>query len=84
MCLAIPGKVVDISEDKRSASVDFGGVRHSVRLDLLPSVDESLVGKYVLVHVGYAIERISEEEGEETLRVLKEYMNAMEEALRSR
>ena len=63
MCLGAPGKVLEI--DGNTALVDFFGVRRSVALDI---VDEPVApGDHVLVHVGFAIRRISEEDLEETL-----------------
>ncbi|RLA83825.1 MAG: HypC/HybG/HupF family hydrogenase formation chaperone [Deltaproteobacteria bacterium] len=71
MCLGIPGKVVEINDDM--AEVDFGGVRRRVSLMLCPEVK---VGDYVLVHVGFAITRLEEEEAMETLRPLEEFLSA--------
>lgn len=63
MCLGAPGKVLEI--DGNTALVDFFGVRRSVALDI---VDEPVApGDHVLVHVGFAIRRISEEDLAETL-----------------
>jgi hydrogenase expression/formation protein HypC len=73
MCIAIPGKVTSLV-DEYTAVVDFGGVDRKVNLDLLGSCDESLLGQYVLVHVGYAISLISEEEGKETLELFEQLM----------
>jgi len=70
MCIAIPGKVKAIVNEN-TATVDMGGVRRDVNMDLLGGASEALLGKYVLVHVGYAISEISEEEGKETMRLLK-------------
>lgn len=70
MCIAIPGKVEAIVNEN-TATVDMGGVRRDVNMDLLGGASEALLGKYVLVHVGYAISEISEEEGEETMRLLR-------------
>lgn len=70
MCIAIPGKVTAILNEN-TASVDMGGISRDVNLDLLGGGSEALLGKYVLVHVGYAISEISEEEGEETMRLLR-------------
>ncbi|MBW1966488.1 MAG: HypC/HybG/HupF family hydrogenase formation chaperone [Deltaproteobacteria bacterium] len=67
MCLGIPGKVVSIKGD--FAEVDFGGVRMKVSLLLSPDVSE---GDYVLVHVGFAIQRLGQQEAIETLRLFKE------------
>jgi hydrogenase expression/formation protein HypC len=71
MCLAIPGKVMEI--DRRTApvmgNVDFAGITRSVCLEWLPEVVE---GDYVIVHVGFAISKLDEEEALETLRILRE------------
>ena len=68
MCLAIPGKIAEISG--RTARVDYGGgVVREAALDLLPA---ARVGDYVLVHAGYAISRLDESEAEETLRIIRE------------
>lgn len=71
MCIAIPGKIVSIVNEN-TATVDMGGVRRNVNMDLLGGASESVIGKHVLVHVGYAIAEISEEESEETMRLLKQ------------
>ncbi|AYK15613.1 MAG: HypC/HybG/HupF family hydrogenase formation chaperone [Methanosarcina flavescens] len=71
MCIAIPGKIVSVV-DESTATVDMGGVRRNVNMNLLGGASESIIGKHVLVHVGYAIAEISEEESEETMRLLKQ------------
>lgn len=60
MCLAVPGKIVRIEDDSllRMASVDFGGVVQRVCLAYLP---DAVVGEYVVVHVGFAIQRLDEQ-----------------------
>jgi hydrogenase expression/formation protein HypC len=63
MCLAIPGKILKINENV--GTVDFGGVRRDVRLDLLERVQE---GDYILVHVGYAIQVLDRSEAEKILK----------------
>ncbi len=69
MCLAIPAKVVKIQNGK--AEVDFGeGVLREVDISLV----EVKVGEYVLVHAGYAIQVLSREEAEETLRLWRELL----------
>jgi len=71
MCLAIPAKVVKIQNSK--AEVDFGeGVLREVDISLV----EVKVGEYVLVHAGYAIQVLSREEAEETLRLWRELLEA--------
>jgi hydrogenase expression/formation protein HypC len=69
MCLAVPGRVLDTetSDGARLARVDFGGVTRKVSLDLVP---EAGVGDYVIVHVGFAISRVDEEEARRTLELL--------------
>jgi len=72
MCLAIPGKIVEIVDaENRIAKVEVGGVRRNVNVGMLDE-DEALVGSYVLIHVGFAMTKIDEQEALETLRVLEE------------
>jgi hydrogenase expression/formation protein HypC len=73
MCLAIPGKIVEIVDaENHLAKVDVGGVRRSVNIGMLDGDDGVGVGDYVLIHVGFAMSKIDEAEAEETLRVLQE------------
>jgi hydrogenase expression/formation protein HypC len=67
MCLAIPGKVVDVGEN-RMAEVDIMGVSRHVSLDLVP---EAKLDDFVLIHAGFAIQVIDEQAAEETLELLK-------------
>jgi hydrogenase expression/formation protein HypC len=73
MCLAVPGRVVEIIDNGdiafRQAKVDFGGIRKDVNLAYTP---EAEVGKYVLVHVGFAISVIDEEEAKRVFQYLEE------------
>jgi hydrogenase expression/formation protein HypC len=71
MCLAIPGKLLDIFSDGdiRMGSVDFGGVKKRVCLE---HVHDAKVGEYVLVHVGFALARVDEQEAERTFALLRE------------
>ena len=71
MCLAVPGKVVEIEGDGelRMGRVDFSGVQRQACLAYVPDVE---IGDYVLVHVGFAISRIDEQAAHETLAALKE------------
>jgi hydrogenase expression/formation protein HypC len=72
MCLAIPGKIVEIvDEANRIVKVDVGGVRRNVNVGMLDP-HEAQIGAYVLIHVGFAMSRIDECEAEETLRLLRE------------
>ena len=67
MCLAIPAKVLEIHDEK--AVVDFGGVRREAWITLLDNVK---VGDYLIIHTGYAIQRLDKKEAEETLKLFKE------------
>ncbi len=70
MCLAIPGKIVEIvDEENQIAKVEVGGVRRNVNTGLL---DDTRVGDYVLIHVGFAMSKVDEKEAQETLRLLQE------------
>ena len=73
MCLAVPAKVVKMRGSR--GVVDFGGVHREADFSLLPDVK---VGDWVIVHAGFAIERYSEEEALETLRLLEEMARAAE------
>ena len=68
MCLAIPVKVVELLEGDQ-ATVDVGGVRKDISLAL---VDGIAVGDYVILHVGFAIQRLDAEEAEKTLALFAE------------
>jgi len=71
MCLAIPGKVIEVFEDRglRMGRVDFGGTVKKACLEQLP---EAGVGDYVLVHVGFALSLVDPAEAERTYRFLEE------------
>ncbi|HEX7491163.1 MAG TPA: HypC/HybG/HupF family hydrogenase formation chaperone [Candidatus Limnocylindrales bacterium] len=70
MCLGIPGKVVEIQTDGplRMGKIDFGGVRKEACLEYLPNVG---LGDYVIVHVGFAISKLDEEEALRTIELLR-------------
>ena len=82
MCLAIPGKIVEISAvDQNSATVEVAGVRRKIDLGLLQD-DKPVAGDWVLIHVGFAMSKISEQDAAEqmsTLRMLGEIDGAMQE-----
>jgi hydrogenase expression/formation protein HypC len=69
MCLALPARVVDLDADGDLATVDVGGIRKEISLALVEDVH---VNDYVLIHVGYALNRISEEEARLTLALFAE------------
>ena len=76
MCLSIPSKVVEIDENNY-ATVDTLGVKRQVTLDLIP--EPIAIGDYVLIHVGFAMNKISKEEAEESLRIYDEIVKQMQE-----
>ena len=72
MCLGVPGKIVKIK--KNMARVDVGGFLRDISLDLCPEV---FIGEYVLIHAGFAIQKVDEKEAEETLDLLKKMAEAI-------
>ena len=70
MCLAVPGKLIDTQEigDSRLGTVQFGGIKRSVFLDFVP---EAKTGDFVLVHVGFALNVLDEEEAKRTYELLE-------------
>ena len=71
MCLGVPGKIIEIysAGGLRTAKVDFGGVTRETCLEALP---EAKVGDYTIVHAGFALNLLSEEEAQATLDTLRE------------
>jgi hydrogenase expression/formation protein HypC len=67
MCLAIPGKVIEIKDNK--ATANFGGLRRKVDISL---IDSCKINDYILVHAGFAIQKIDEMTARETYRLLSE------------
>nr|WP_319375932.1 HypC/HybG/HupF family hydrogenase formation chaperone [uncultured Methanoregula sp.] len=74
MCVAVPAEVLEI-RDGNIGLVDYGDLKQEVRLDLV----DVKVGEFVLVHVGFAIQRLSREEGLETRDIFKQVYAALEE-----
>jgi hydrogenase expression/formation protein HypC len=68
MCLAIPAKVMQI--DGLNAQVELGGLIHQVSIMLVPDIN---VGDYVLLHAGFAIQKLDEQEAQETLSLISEF-----------
>jgi hydrogenase expression/formation protein HypC len=70
MCLAVPGKIIEVEQGvaSRFAKVDFAGATRRVCLDFVP---EANVGDYVIVHVGFALSRVEEQEALGTLEILE-------------
>ncbi len=81
MCLAVPGKIIETYESGglRMGKLDFGGVTREACLAYVP---EAQVGDYAVIHVGFAISRLSEEEARATLEAFQEIAN-LESDLRS-
>jgi hydrogenase expression/formation protein HypC len=73
VCLAIPGQIVDVTDEaNRLAQVDVAGVRRNVNIGLLDGEDGGAVpGDWVLIHVGFAISKVDEQEAEATLKLLE-------------
>ena len=71
MCLGIPGKITEIykKDTLTMGIVDFGGISREVCMDYVP---EAIVGQYTLIHVGFAISVMDEDEALETLKLLQE------------
>ena len=76
MCLSIPSKVVEI-DDNNMATVDTMGIKRHVSLDLIS--EEINIGDYILIHVGFAMNKIDQEEALQSLEVYREMLEAMEE-----
>ncbi len=71
MCLAVPGKILEVEEREgsRVARVQFGGITRPAYLEFVP---EAAVGDYVMVHVGFALSRVNAEEAARTYELLEE------------
>ena len=84
MCLAIPGRVVEVLDDaNRLAQVDVAGVRRTVNVGLLDGDGAGvLAGQWVLIHVGFALSRIDEREALATLELLQQMGADYEQELR--
>lgn len=78
MCLGIPGKIItiDASSGLRMCTIDFGGVTREACIEALP---DAKVGDYTIVHAGFALNLLSEEEANETLTLLHEISSFEEE-----
>jgi hydrogenase expression/formation protein HypC len=84
MCLAIPARLVEyLDEDRMFGKVELGGVQRRVNTLLLVGPDTTEPGEYVLVHVGFALSKVSEEEAKDQLRILGEMGSAYQEELQA-
>ena len=77
MCLAIPGKIIELDKKKQAATVDYGsGTTRKANVSLV----QVQIGDYVLVHAGYAIQVLDEKEALETLRLWNDILNVQTDA----
>jgi hydrogenase expression/formation protein HypC len=83
MCLAIPGKIVEIlDEDLQLAKAEVSGVRRNINISLVNDEDERIeVGDWVLIHVGFALSKIDEAEAQFTLLALEQIGEAYQQEL---
>jgi hydrogenase expression/formation protein HypC len=83
MCLAIPGRILEVVDERnRLARVDVAGVQRNVNIGLLDGNGGGVVpGDWVLIHVGFAMSKVDEEEAQATLRLLQEMGDAYEQEL---
>lgn len=77
MCLSIPSKIKSINSEMNTCIVDTMGVERSASLDLIDQ--DVVVGDYVLIHIGFAMNKIDEEDALESLKVYKEIIDKMDE-----
>ncbi len=77
MCLSIPSKIKSIDTEMNTCVVDTMGVERSASLDLIDQ--DVVVGDYVLIHIGFAMNKINEEDALESLKVYQEIIEKMEE-----
>ena len=77
MCLAIPSKVISINKETNMATLDTLGVQREASLDLMQ--DNVAIGDFVLLHVGYVMGKIDEEDAIESLKLYTEMLAAMQE-----
>ena len=83
MCIAISSRlVVYVDEDHMYGTVELGGVQRRINTSLLVGQDVTAPGEYVLVHVGFALSRVSETEAAETLRILEQMGTAYTDEVR--
>ena len=78
MCLAVPGRILKIYQEEglSMGRIDFAGTVNRICLDFVP---EAVKGQYVIVHAGFAISVLNEEEAQESLRALKDFAETHEE-----
>jgi hydrogenase expression/formation protein HypC len=79
MCLSVPGRILEITEEDgfKMGKADFSGIIKRICLQYVPDIQ---VGEYALVHVGFAIARVDENEAQKTLQLLKELDEMQDES----
>ncbi|MHA1268800.1 MAG: HypC/HybG/HupF family hydrogenase formation chaperone [Candidatus Helarchaeota archaeon] len=75
MCLAAPARILEIRDNGESALVDYGGIKKQAILSL---IDDPKVGDYVIIHAGYAIEKLDEKQALENLEMWDEFLKSIE------
>ena len=83
MCLAIPGRIVEILDERlQLAKAEIGGVRRTINVGLVSDdTDKIVVGDWVLIHVGFAMSKIDEHEAAATLRALADIGESYEQEM---
>ena len=76
MCIAAPARVVEINKEENKVVADFGGVKQEAKLNLLSDIE---IGDHILIHAGYAIEKLSEEAAKESLEAWDELLKILDE-----
>jgi hydrogenase expression/formation protein HypC len=76
MCIAAPAKVIEINKEENRVVADFGGVRQEAKLNLLDDIE---LGDHILIHAGYAIEKLSEQAAKESLEAWDELLEVLDE-----
>jgi len=75
LCLAAPARILEIRDNGESALVDYGGIKKQAILSL---IDDPKVGDYVIIHAGYAIEKLDEKQALENLEMWDEFLKSIE------
>jgi len=75
MCIAAPAKIIEINKEENKVIADFGGVKQEAKLNLLNDLE---IGDYILIHAGYAIEKLSEEAAKESLEAWAELLEVLD------
>lgn len=79
MCLAVPGKIISIdysNKELKMAKINFGGI---IKDACIQWIDDASIGDYVIVHAGFALNKLNADEAEETIRLLNEMSNQLED-----